>query len=43
MNLSPPMLKFAIVVASIALGIGITAPTITISGRDRLAAIANPS
>ena len=31
MNLSPPTLKFAILVASIALGIGITAPTITIT------------
>ena len=40
MNLSPSMLKFSIVVASIALGIGITAPTITITpGAGELTAL----
>ena len=31
MNLPLPTLKFAIIVSSVALGIGITAPTITIT------------
>ena len=31
MNLPPPTLKFSIIVSSVALGIGMTAPTITIT------------